>query len=300
MKKIIIWGCGWLGAKLWKEKIRCNDKYELIGWADNSSSKNKYKIDDKMIYTLAKLKDLKKLEDFSVIIASVSWCEIGRQLEDVGIRVEGIYLEQDILPYKQMKFSDLELHKDIILYAGDIYDEYLLAKENLYGLSINKGDAKHIFHDITWAYPLPDESIFAYQAEDVLEHIEYDKVVSVINEIYRILKKGSVFRISMPDYNSPLLNAIVMRDDCGNILYDPLGGGNYDETGVINGGHVWFPTYPLVKELLQKTRFTDIRFGCYYTEKRELIMNDFSDEYGYVKRVRGEKEVFSMVIDCYK
>lgn len=53
--------------------------------------------------------------------------------------------------------------------------------EELYGLLIDKSDAKHIFHGITNKYPLSDNCISHYQAEDVLEHIAFEKLIPTIN-----------------------------------------------------------------------------------------------------------------------
>jgi predicted SAM-dependent methyltransferase len=50
--------------------------------------------------------------------------------------------------------------------------------------------------------PLQDNCVESYQAEDVFEHIDYDKLPEVINEIYRVLKPGGYFRLSVPDYGS--------------------------------------------------------------------------------------------------
>ena len=119
-----------------------------------------------------------------------------------------------------MTFERLDLSKQITLYAGDICDEEHLKNPNLYGLSIHKADKRHILADITNEYPLPDNSIYSYQAEDVLEHIEPQKLVDTINEIYRILGDG-VFRICLPDYNSPYLKNISMKSKEGRILFDP-------------------------------------------------------------------------------
>jgi len=43
------------------------------------------------------------------------------------------------------------------------------------------------------------------QSEDVMEHIEYDLLKNTINDIYRILKPGGLFRLSMPDYSCNVL-----------------------------------------------------------------------------------------------
>lgn len=47
---------------------------------------------------------------------------------------------------------------------------------------------------------LSDNSVDIYQSEDVFEHIEYQTIPSIFNEIYRVLKPNGLFRLSMPDY----------------------------------------------------------------------------------------------------
>lgn len=298
-KNIVIWGYGFCGAKAYME-LRKDKNYCIVGFGDNNENKSKYKANEMPIYSISEMIKLKEKLDYSVIIAAGAWAMIGKQLESAEIAIEGIYCEQGLKQYKQMHFTDLDLNKDIFLYAGNICDEIHLSQENLYGLSITKGDERHILHDITEKYPLPDESIAAYQAEDVLEHIAFEQMVSVINEIYRILKRGSVFRICLPDYNSDLLSSLAMRDEYDNIIFDPLGGGDYSCNGVVKGGHVWFPKYDIVKDLLEKTKFTDIRFLCYHTDDKQLILHEIDSRNGYVRRVQNGEEVFSMVIDCYK
>ncbi len=92
-----------------------------------------------------------------------------------------------------MEFLEIKNLDYIFLYAGDILDIEEYNIKGLFGLSINRSDKRHIKHDITVAYPLMDNCVDCYQAEDVFEHIEYDKLIGVINEIYRILKPGGAF-----------------------------------------------------------------------------------------------------------
>jgi hypothetical protein len=189
---IIIWGYGYEGAKLCRE-LKKSGTYKILGFADNAVCKQGMYVDGEKIKSLEDLSELKNEIEFSVIIASRKYYIIGQQLEEKGIKIEGVYLDGKILSYDVMSFDKLDLSKKILLYAGDICDEVHMNTENLYGLSINKTDSKHIFHDITVPYPLPDDCIESYQAEDVLEHICINQIIPVINEIYRILKVGGYF-----------------------------------------------------------------------------------------------------------
>lgn len=301
--KIVIFGYGMAGVKLYRKLINSNN-YEIIGFADNSPYKQGYVVGNSRIMSMGDLIELQAKTDFSVMIAANRWFDVGEELEKNHINIEGIYWQGEICKYDRMCFDRLDLSKEIMLYAGDIPSDIYLANPNLYGLSINKADARHILHDITNSYPLPDNSIAAYQAEDVLEHIAIEELVSTIDEIYRILKKGGSFRICMPDYYSAYLSDISMRDQEGNIIFDPTGGGTYNANGVGNLGHVWFPNYVIVHELLEKTKFKKIDFLCYHTEKGELIKKEIDFSKGYVNRLpkEGEKNkpVYSIVVDCYK
>ena len=91
-----------------------------------------------------------------------------------------------------------------------------------------------------------------------MEHIEYSELKDTINELHRILKPGGLFRLSLPSYECDILYNRSIKDEKGNIIFDSLGGGSYDYLNkkVIEGGHVWFPTYTSVKHLLSSTNFT--------------------------------------------
>lgn len=303
IKNIIVFGYGVDGVQAYL-KLEQEGIYNLLGFADNSLAKQGRIAFEKPVKSLDDLEILNQQVSFSVVIASSKWMTIKEQLEERQIEIYGIIINSKLQKYNEVAcFDKLDCSKPVFLYAGDIVDNIHMANDNLFGLSITKMDEKHIFHDIRWRYPLPDESIYAYQAEDVLEHIEIGEVVPALNEIYRILKKGSVLRICLPDYNSPYLSRISLKDDTGKILYDPTGGGELGLFGIGNGGHLWFPTYHLVRGLLEKSSFKEVDFICYYTVKGELVKNKFDYLNGYVNRVsdiEDDREIYSIIVDCKK
>ena len=76
----------------------------------------------------------------------------------------------------------------IYLYLGDMTKQRRdYTNKNFIGLSINYSDKYHIHHDVTYSIPLNNNTVDIVQSEDVMEHIEYDKLKNSINEIYRIL-----------------------------------------------------------------------------------------------------------------
>lgn len=300
-RKIVIWGYGLQGVLLYRQLI-AHDKYEVIGFADNSIYKQGNMVNNLPIMSMGAVTKLKETIEFRVIIASSKWFIIGEELEKLKIPIEGIYQNGKIARYDRMCFERLDLAKPITLYAGDIVDDVHMANPDLYGLSIHKADSKHILHDITKKYPLPDNCIFTYQAEEVLEHIEMEKLIDAIDEIYRILKKGGLFRLCLPDYYSPYLSSISMKNTAGGIIFNPAGGGTFGERGVMNGGHVWFPNYQNVKVLLGKTKFRNCNFLCYHTKDGSLIRKEIDFVKGYIRRVpqNNENSIYSIVVDCYK
>jgi SAM-dependent methyltransferase len=204
-----------------------------------------------------------------------------------------------------LNFKEVGKRKNIYLYAGDVPDmnEY----EKFVGLSLSQSNNRHIKQDVTKKYPLPDNCVDVYQSEDVFEHISLEKLPVVFNEIFRILKPGGIFRLSLPDYRCDLLMERSVKDMSGEIIFDPDGGGNFIDGKVQNGGHVWFPKYETVKNLLGKTLFTKVVFYHYYNESGAPVTNPIDYSIGFVqrtpdndKRVSTPFRPMSIVVDCLK
>jgi len=211
-----------------------------------------------------------------------------------------------------MKFSDIINNKNIYLYLGDLpYNRITLTKKQFIGLSLGQDNNTHIKHDVTKPFELNNNTIDIIQSEDVMEHIEYSKLQDSINEIYRILKPDGLFRLSLPTYECDVLYNRSLKDDDNNIIFDSGGGGSYDYINkkVIGGGHVWFPTYKSVKQLLLFTHFKEdkIHFLHYYDCENKPVINDIDYSLGFIERtpdhdirVQNPKRPMSIVVDCYK
>ena len=83
---------------------------------------------------------------------------------------------------------------------------------NFIGLALEPAHEREIQHDLTAALPYDDDSIAKIQAQDVLEHLPFENVPFVLDEIYRVLKPGGIFRLSVPDYRSPVHNRRSLYD----------------------------------------------------------------------------------------
>jgi glycosyltransferase involved in cell wall biosynthesis/predicted SAM-dependent methyltransferase len=203
----------------------------------------------------------------------------------------------------ELKWEDIWDFSTIRLYAGDIpeKEEY----EGLIGLSIEKTDFRHIRHDITNPFPLDDNSVDSFQAEDVFEHIASEKLPAVFNEIYRVLKPGATFRLSIPDYGCDVLIERSVKDTNGTIIFDPGGGGTIE-----NPGHLWYPVYSNVEQLLQKTEFAKsgiIDFLHYYNSDGTFVLKNLDYSRGFVmrnpdhdNRVQNPRRPISIIVDLIK
>jgi len=213
-----------------------------------------------------------------------------------------------------MKFSQLSSLPSINLYAGDIPDMPEYRSTQKVGLSLKRNDEWHIRHDLTEPLPIPDGTVDSYQSEDVFEHIEYSELSFVISEVSRVLKEKGLFRLSLPDYRCDVLSDRSVKNSEGSIMFDPLGGGAYrrrmlifGEKKVVRGGHVWFPTYEKVAELLKVAGFSSIEFLHYYDENGTPHTRSIDYAKGYIQRtpdndhrVSNPFRPMSIVVDCLK
>ena len=206
---------------------------------------------------------------------------------------------------KKIDFQQLTRQKEIFLYAGDVpqdarYSHYV-------GLSISQSNYRHLRHDIKEPLLLPNDCVSRYQSEDVFEHIDPSILPTIINEIYRVLLPGALFRLSLPDYRCDVLAKRSLKDKDGKIVFDPSGGGDFIEGKVVDGGHVWFPVYEEVRRILQLSYFSNVNFLHYYDEAGNGVAELIDYSLGYVmrtpdndKRVMSPYRPMSIVVDCYK
>lgn len=203
----------------------------------------------------------------------------------------------------RMSWEKLESLPSIRLYAGDIPD--FVEYEGLVGLSLNINDFRHIQHDIRQRFLLADNSVDSFQAEDVFEHIPYDQLIPIINEIYRVLKPGGSFRLSLPDYGCDVLQNRSTKDFAGTMVFDPGGGGVPEKPG-----HVWFPKIDNAKALIEKTHFSKyglVHYLHYYHPDGTFVASEVDYAKGYVQRtpdfdlrVMAPYRPMSLIIDLQK
>lgn len=301
MEKIILWGCGEVGDKA-LEKLR--DICEIIAYVDNDIYKQNLTYKGVPIIGFDKL--MEEHKEYKVVISMIDFYDKAKWLDSQGVFVIGYFdvIQEKVLPWHRITWDDIKKKEKVRLYAGDIGTEFgYYPDDYVICLSLTNNNYRSLKHDITYPYPIEDCSIDSYQIEDVIEHIEKDKVVQILNEIYRVLRVGGYLRLSLPDYNSPILLNRSFLTKTGKVVFDPGGGGKYIDGKVCEGGHVWFPTYYLVKELLSQSEFKEYKFYRYHNQKGSVYCEDIDYEMGYISRTKEHslnKEDVSIVVDCYK
>ena len=166
-KNIVIWGYSIKGVRV-LETVRNTEKYEFIGFADNSVYKQGNYVYGKPIYSMEELCELNRNKEISVIIAIEKWKEVADECEEKNILIEAVYIRGELHPYPFPTFATLDYTRNIRFYAGDICDDIHKSIDGLYGLSLSREDSRHIRHDVREKYLVPDNSIESYEAEDVL------------------------------------------------------------------------------------------------------------------------------------
>ena len=180
------------------------------------------------------------------------------------------------------------------LYFGSLgQHERQFQVPNFIGLALNPAHDREIKHNLTDPLPYPGDSIAKIQAQDVLEHLPFDKVPFVLDEIYRVLRPGGIFRLSVPDYRSPVQKRRSIYDARGRIIGDLLmGATSYldQATGDVRvrfsedgEAHLWFPRYELITHLVLKSELRKARIHFY---------QGFIDDHTYLCEPVPDNEMF--------
>jgi SAM-dependent methyltransferase len=188
---------------------------------------------------------------------------------------------------------------------------------NFVGLALEPAHEREVRHDLTAALPHADNSIAKVQAQDVLEHLPFERVPFVLDEIYRVLRPGGVFRLSVPDYRSPVHRRRSLYDWRGRVTGDLLMGAEpfFDSaTGdarvrFAEGGdaHIWFPRYELITHLILKSEIRKSRIIFYqaFLDDFTFLAEPFPEDEMHVQRAlphdrRAGGQPVSIVADFFK
>jgi hypothetical protein len=217
----------------------------------------------------------------------------------------------------ELKFVEGKMSEKYVYFGNLCPDEEQYKSDLFVGLALSKLYGKDILHDIRTALPFHDNSVIGFQSQDVFEHIAYEKVPFILDEIFRCLRPGGPFRLSLPDYNSPLLKSRSVYDHGGNLLCDLAVGGTVN--GNMNGGlnvsftqdgnaHLWFPTYSNVLHLIissQIRKCSSILIQQTWIDSNTYVCKQFDQTIMPVTRtppadMRADGKPISIVIDFVK
>jgi len=164
---------------------------------------------------------------------------------------------------------------------------------NFIGLALHPAHDREVKHDLAAPLPYADNSIAKIQAQDVLEHLPLEKVPFVLDEIYRVLKPAGTFRLSVPDYRSPVQKRRSLFDARGRVIGDLLMGATsyldaatgearirFSEDG---DAHLWFPRYEVITHLVLKSEIRKAQIHFYQA---------FVDDHSFLCEPVPENEMF--------
>jgi SAM-dependent methyltransferase len=206
-------------------------------------------------------------------------------------------------------WRDVLAAPDPRLYAGRLSRD-LRQYDGFWGMAPDFPSRRNLAHDVTQPMPLPDAVVAVYQSEDVFEHVAYDRQPHMFDEIFRVLRPGGLFRLSLPDYRFDAYADRSQRDAAGAIVYDPGGGGRYIDGRVTGGGHLWFPTLESVRAIFAASRFATegaVRYLHYTAADGGLVLDPIDYSLGHVQRTpdhdpraQAPRRPMSIVVDAVK
>ena len=208
---------------------------------------------------------------------------------------------------KEANWEDLRRSEEPALYAGRLSRGEPQFRTHK-GLTPFHPSSHNINHNLLARLPIPNDSVNCFQSQDVFEHIGYASLPAIIEEIFRVLRPGGLFRMSVPDYRNSLYAARAQRDGNGNIVFDPHGGGRLHNGQVVGGGHVWFPRLETVSQLFEQSGFRGggrIRYLHYNDADGVSVTHVIDYSLGFIQRTpdhdpRSPGQALSIVVDAWK
>ncbi len=208
--------------------------------------------------------------------------------------------------------------KNGYIYFGSLFPYEEQYKSGLFcGLALSNPQDKDILHDVREPLPFRDGSVPGFQSQDVFEHVTREAFPKIFDEIYRCLSPEGLFRLSLPDYNSPLLKRRSVYNSDGSILGDLAMGAGVSsgmnggiEVKFADGGdaHLWFPTYDQILHLIvlsEIRKCSSIAVHHAWINRRQFVCNEFEQSLMPVRRappadLRAGGQPISSVVDFIK
>jgi len=178
--------------------------------------------------------------------------------------------------------------KRVIIGAGNTsYEGWITTQENELNL-LNINDYYKLFEK--------EESVDAFLAEHVFEHLNYEEGIEAGKNLYKFLKPGGYIRVAVPDVN--------YKNEWYYHMCKPGGPGSIDHPAYT---HKVFYDYKTLIEVFEKAGFkVDLLEYC--DENGRFHFNYWNTEEGIIGRSLrfdtrnndGKLGMVSIIIDAYK
>lgn len=145
------------------------------------------------------------------------------------------------------------------------------------------------YGNIVKGLPLPAECAKGVYASHVLEHLAYDDCIRALQNTYRLLRPGGIFRLIVPDLESagqqyvdslkgrsPEANEVFMEVTSLGRKVSPRGIGAWIYSLFNSSRHLWMWDYPAMARALEEQRFRDIR-RCTFNDSEDPMFAGVED-----------------------
>lgn len=149
----------------------------------------------------------------------------------------------------------------------------------------------HYIQDVETLSMFPDESADLIYASHVLEHISHSKLSEVLKEWHRVLKRGGILRLSVPDFEK-IINIYLSEEKDIKSIIGPLMGGqdnayNFHKS-VFNENYL--------RELLLLSGFKEVR----HWKPENVKLHSFEDWASRPIKVKTREYLISLNIEALK
>lgn len=149
----------------------------------------------------------------------------------------------------------------------------------------------HYVQSIDKLFQFKDESVDLIYASHCLEHFSYHRTMAVLTEWYRVLKKGAILRLSVPDFDK-LVDIYFNHSHNPDVIIPQLMGGQNNKYNF----HLSAFNHVNLGRFLHSVGFSEIREWKPGSEDLTTF-NDFSI---YKKDVEGKLYEISLNIEAIK
>lgn len=136
-----------------------------------------------------------------------------------------------------------------------------------------------------------DDSVDLIYSSHCLEHFKYSQTKQVLEEWYRVLKKGSILRLSVPDFDK-LVHIYELHQRDPDVIIEQLMGGQDNKYNF----HLTVLNKVNLSKMLREVGFVDVREWMPGADD----ITTFDDFSIYKKEVAGNKYEISLNIEAVK